>query len=623
MQPNAEPARAKNTGAGRVRRATVLTSAALFLVLGALTYGLTSTLRSNLKSDVLSSAVQGADLIGTLGGELPDLTPARMKRGLSPAQIRATDDAVRRAEREGALTAVLLVNAAGRIVYSTDHDLIGTTPELDRDFATALAGHDASGESTGSSDALDRVHGSALDAYVPLSRDNGEVIGALELSQPLAPFIARVNSAQSGYYWAIGGGGFLLWLLSLPFVVRLARVAERNFEPGRRRRLRELRIAIAQRRLELHYQPLVRTDTSRLVGAEALVRWRRGAELIAPDEFLPLAESSGLIKPLTAFVLDEAVAQASAWRRAGRGLSVSVNLSASNLLEPGLPQEIEDALARHGLPADLLHLEITETAVIEDEAQANSILELIAESGVQLSLDDFGTGYSSMTRVSQLPITELKIDRSFVSAMTPAQCPVVQSMIDLAHALGLRVVAEGVEDHATLMVLCELGCELVQGYYFSRPIPAGEFDRWREVRPVGSEDAPELRMEANLDGYCTKLTRAWERCLGFSRDELTTRPFIELVHPDDVEAMALAAVALRERGSEIVHLENRCRAADGSWHRFMWRARSDGETIYAVARELPCSRPLPPHKPPGRLESSRSIRSGSLQPALSRSKRPV
>jgi PAS domain S-box-containing protein len=191
-----------------------------------------------------------------------------------------------------------------------------------------------------------------------------------------------------------------------------------------------------------------------------------------------------------------------------------------------------------------------------------------------------------MTRVGRLPIAELKIDRSFVSHLTPARHPLVKSMIDLAHALGLRVVAEGVEDHATLVVLREMGCELVQGFYFSRPLPSDELRDWRTVPPVNSEESLELQVEASLDGYFTKLTDGFQRCLGFSREELTTAPYMELVHPDDVEATARAAFALLDDGAEIVHFENRYRGRDGAWHRLLWSARSDGRMIHAIAREL-------------------------------------
>lgn len=580
MQSETKQRAVKIAGPGGARR-TILRSLVVLFVIAALAFGLTSILRTNLESAVLDGSVQGADLIGTLGGQMPDLTPRRMERGLSAAQIRRTDQALGHAQREGALTSLLVINASSEIVYSPNHSLIGTVAPPDPGISSALADHDSADRSMGSSNPLDVAHGPALDAYVPVQRQ-GKIVGALDLSQPLGPFTARVDSAQSGYYLVIGGGGLLLWLLSFP----IARLAERNFEPGRRRRLRELRLAIQQRKLEVHYQPIVQAHAGRLVGVEALVRWRRGSGLVPPDEFLPLAESSGLIEPLTAFVLDEAVKEAAAWRRDGHPVFVAVNVSAWSLLESRLASEIEETLARHSLPAHLLHIEITETAVIEDESHAIAVLETIAASGVQVSLDDFGTGYSSMTRVGRLPITELKIDRSFVSDLTPARYPLVRSMIDLAHVLGLRVVAEGVEDHATLVILREMGCELVQGFYFSRPLPAAELKGWRTVPPITSEESPELQIEANLDGYFTKVTDGFQRCLGVSREELTTVPYIELVHPDDREATAGAAVALLDEGAEIVHFENRLRGQDGAWHRLLWSARSDGRTIYAIAREL-------------------------------------
>ncbi|MDX6583634.1 MAG: hypothetical protein QOI10_2818 [Solirubrobacterales bacterium] len=584
--------RIKGASGRRSRRVIVLTSALVLVAIGAFAYGLAANARAGLESEVLTSSVQGADLIGSLGGRLPNLTPGRMRHGFSPAQIRATDRALANARSEGALTALHLINANGRIIYADEHSLIGTRPPIEPDIHTALIGQDVAAKQTGTVDPLDRAHGPTLDAYVPLLRGT-KVYGVLELTQPLAPLTARINTTELRYYLAIGGGGLLVWLLLLPLVVRFARLAEKNFEPGRRRRLIELRVAIQQRQLEVHYQPIVETKTGCLRGAEALVRWRRGTELVPPADFLPLAESSGLIEPLTRFVLDRATAQAAVWLAEGRELPVSVNLSAWSLTEPSLAEDIHAALVRHALPPRLLVVEITETMVIEDEDHATASLDAIAKLGVQVSLDDFGTGYSSMTRVSRLPITELKVDRSFISNLTLERRPLVRAMIELAHTLGLRVVGEGVEDHQTLDVLRQMGCDLVQGYYYSRPLAAAEFDRWREVPSLDSEEVPELLAEANLDGYFTKLTCAWERCLGFSRDELMAQPYLDFVHPDDLESTSISAAALSNEPSEVVNFETRFRAQDGSWHPLVWCVRSDGRTLYGIAREIGSPPKLP------------------------------
>jgi EAL domain-containing protein (putative c-di-GMP-specific phosphodiesterase class I) len=437
--------------------------------------------RDNLRTAVLSSSVQGADLVGSLSG-VPDLTPARMREGFSPAEIQQTDEAMIQAKAEGALSGLLIVGTTGQVVYAGDHALIGSSARSESDLMRALQGVDHS-DVTGSGDTLDTLHGAALDAYVPLS-EGGRVFGAVELSQPLGPLTSQVNSSSLGYYLTIGGGGVLVWLLLLPLVTRGVRLAVESSDPGRRQRLRELRRAIDQHELELHYQPIIEAASGDIRGVEALVRWRRGTELVQPVDFLPLAENSRLIGPLTAFVLDEAAAQAAAWERAGRELAVSVNLSAASLLDPALPRQIEAVLTRHALPSRLLHIEITETAVIEDEVQATASLNEISKLGVLISLDDFGTGYSSMTRVGSLPIKEKKIDRSFISNLTPERWLLAHGMLELGHTLGLRVVAEGVEDQATVTTLSEAGCDLLQGFFFSRPVPPDDLDRWRDARAL-------------------------------------------------------------------------------------------------------------------------------------------
>lgn len=469
--------RAETATKARARRAIVAASIVVLLVIAGAAYGLATMARNNLRAAVLSSAVQGADLVGSLSG-LPDLTPSRLREGFTPAQIHETDVSLTQAKAEGALTGLLVVGSREQVVYAEDHHLIGTSAIAETDLIGALHGIDHS-DVIGSGDTLDSLHGAALDAYVSLS-ERGKVFGALELSQPIGPLTSRVNSSSLGYYLSIGGGGVLIWLLLMPFVTRSARLAVEASDPGRRRRLRELRRAIDQRELELHYQPIIAAGTGRIKGVEALVRWRRGMDLVQPVDFLPLAESSGLIAPLTAFVLDEAIAQTAAWSCDGRDLTVSVNLSAANLLDPDLSRDIEAALTRHSLPSRLLHIEITETAVIDDEDRAKASLEAVSKLGVLIALDDFGTGYSSMTRVGSLPISELKIDRSFISNLTPERWLLTRGMIELGHTLGLRVVAEGVEDEATVATLREAGCDLLQGYHFSRPLPAAEMEAWQD-----------------------------------------------------------------------------------------------------------------------------------------------
>jgi diguanylate cyclase len=243
----------------------------------------------------------------------------------------------------------------------------------------------------------------------------------------------------------------------------------------------DLRRGIDQGQLLLHYQPKVDARTGAVLGAEALVRWRHPEYgLIPPDDFIPLAEHTGLIGPLTRFVLAEALRQARAWRDAGHELGVAVNVSAHGLLDLALPAEIAALLEHCLVPARLLTVEITETAIMTDPERALRVVRELHTLGVRLSIDDFGTGYSSLAYLKNLPVQELKIDRSFVSGMTTSDrdAVIVRSTVDLGHNLGLRVVAEGVEDDATWRQLDAAGCDALQGYHISRPVAADEFCTW-------------------------------------------------------------------------------------------------------------------------------------------------
>lgn len=231
--------------------------------------------------------------------------------------------------------------------------------------------------------------------------------------------------------------------------------------------------------LDLHFQPLLDVEAGHVHGAEALLRWQRAdGVLVPPDRFLPAVERSELMRPLTDWVLDRALATAAGWHRRGHTIGVSVNLATRNLSEADLPGRVLDALHRHRFPADKLTLEITETAAVEDKPMTTQVLLALRALGVELAVDDFGTGHSSLVRLAEFPICELKIDRSFVQRMHESERPIVATAIQLARMLGLRVVAEGVEDQQTLDTLAQLGCDLAQGYYLSRPLPAAEFAGW-------------------------------------------------------------------------------------------------------------------------------------------------
>jgi len=237
----------------------------------------------------------------------------------------------------------------------------------------------------------------------------------------------------------------------------------------------ELRVAVEERQFVLHYQPQLDLRTGEITSVEALIRWphpRLG--MIPPLEFLPLAEEAGLIQSLTALVLDLALNQCAAWRSAGRRLTVSVNISATNLLDVGFIEAVQGTLARHHLPPSALILEITETTVIADFARCKLVIEQMRALGLAVSIDDFGAGFTSLAYLGSLQVSELKLDRTFIGGIAGKDGrdqTLVQATIELGHALGLRVVAEGIEDRATLDLLARLGCDLAQGYYISRPMP--------------------------------------------------------------------------------------------------------------------------------------------------------
>ena len=239
----------------------------------------------------------------------------------------------------------------------------------------------------------------------------------------------------------------------------------------------ELRRSIVQGELVLHYQPIVTIATRECVGVEALVRWQHPSRgLLPPGDFIPLAEGTGYIKEIALWTLDEGLRRCAAWQTVAPGVSVSVNLSTRNLRDPAIVPSITDLLRTWSVPRGALTLEMTEGTMMGDPEGTLDVLGRLAAEGVSLSIDDFGTGYSSLSYLQRLPVRELKIDRSFVKGLLgdPASEKIVRSTIDLAHSLGLIVVAEGVEDEETLLALGALGCDRAQGYHIGRPMPFGE-----------------------------------------------------------------------------------------------------------------------------------------------------
>jgi len=243
----------------------------------------------------------------------------------------------------------------------------------------------------------------------------------------------------------------------------------------------EMRTAIERNEFELYYQPKRHLHSGLVTRVEVLVRWnhpRRG--LLMPVSFVPIAERTGLIKPMTDWILDKALQQCREWQDAGAPIHVAVNVSAKSLLEETLPSKVQSLLDKWNIDPRFLKIEITESSIMADPAHALAIMSMLQSMGVRLSVDDFGTGYSSLTHLRELPIDEIKIDKAFVLGMltSDADAAIVRTVIDLAHNLGKQVCAEGVEDAETMRRLEEMGCDLAQGYYISRAVPAAQLMTW-------------------------------------------------------------------------------------------------------------------------------------------------
>jgi len=271
----------------------------------------------------------------------------------------------------------------------------------------------------------------------------------------------------------------------LPYFV-YAGVTERE-NPARLALAGELRGAIEQRHLLLHYQGKVELASGRACGAEALVRWQHPSKgMIPPMQFISIAEQTGLITPMTNFVIESVVRQLQSWAKDGHPVPTAVNLSARNLHDPGLVGRVEGLLSAWGLSPGLLEFEITESALVDDPGHAHKVLLALRDLGCKLYIDDFGTGYSSLSYLVSLPVHALKIDRSFVVQMSKNRQArsVVESVISMAHGLGLRVVAEGVETESDASILRDLGCDEAQGYFFSKPVAAEGFEARLGLRPT-------------------------------------------------------------------------------------------------------------------------------------------
>jgi diguanylate cyclase len=289
----------------------------------------------------------------------------------------------------------------------------------------------------------------------------------------LAPFDATEGT---GLMWSADTAMYRAKLGCIPYVFY-----DQEIDGGEQRLnlVEELRDAVDNGSFVLHYQPQLDLRSGEILAVEALIRWphpRLG--LVPPLKFIPLAEDAGLMTKLTTWVLSEAMQQCALWRSSGRTLAVSVNVTATNLLEDGFTELVADLLEKNHLPGAALLIEITETSIITDFARSKAVIEKLRDQGIIVSIDDFGAGFTSLAYLSSLAVGELKLDRGFITGLAEAgkerDLELVRATIQLGHDMRLRVVAEGIEDVDTLDILSDLGCDRAQGYFISRPMPANQ-----------------------------------------------------------------------------------------------------------------------------------------------------
>jgi diguanylate cyclase len=392
----------------------------------------------------------------------------------------------------------------------------------DAEYATTIARHLT--ESLREPFALEAVS-SRISASIGIAHAPSDASDSAEL-------MARADVAM---YRAKSNG--------LPFVVF---EHERDFEgDGNRLRLaEELRLAIERGELVLHYQPQLDLRSDEIPTVEALVRWphpRLG--LLHPLSFLPVAEEAGLMGPLTRWILAAALTQCAAWRDAGRRITVSVNISASNLLDVGFLDLVRAQLERCDLPAEALILEITETSLITEFEHSRRVIAELRDLGLVVSIDDFGAGFTSLALLGSLAVGELKLDRTFITRLATGkrerEVQLVRATIDLGHALGLRVVAEGVEDYATLALLSRCGCDLVQGYFIDVPQPADELTFLKQPTDNRPSKAAREEHDDRLLARTSSAGAVATRLVG-GRVPLTPKPLQQAAAERDPDVAAVA-----------------------------------------------------------------------------------
>jgi PAS domain S-box-containing protein len=416
--------------------------------------------------------------LGGFGGLVFAFVLNASEEGRRRAEADRTSQALRASEADGSLNALLLAaSPEGIATVAADGVCTSMNPT-----GAKMLGYQQS-----------EVIGQEMHLLVHHHHGDGSSYPAASCKIKLATESAEECRVDDEVFWRKDGTRLPVEYSSAPLlidgavmgaVVSFADTSKRRaFDSDAERQTAELRAAIARGELVLHYQPKIELASGVVVGVEALVRWQHPQRgLVFPDEFIALAERSGVIADLTAFVLEEALGQHVRWRSSGLELPVAVNLSVDSLSDPGFPDRLEGLCRRYGVSPFALELEVTESGVMAEPTLAIVVLEALAATGFALAIDDFGTGFSSLAYLRDLPVSLVKVDKSFVMNL-PRSDPdahIVRGIVDLVHGLGKRVVAEGVETAEGLAFLLGVGCDVGQGYHWSRPLPASGVTPWLE-----------------------------------------------------------------------------------------------------------------------------------------------
>src|SRR4051794_35782256 len=413
-----------------------------------------------IENDAISRAQSSAAILArsTFAPRLP-----AAGKHLSRSAARALDAQLAAARTVEPDTQAVLRAAGGRVLYSS-------------------AGAVPSGPSTVGTHVIGSGPAKRLRSVLPVvGRGGSKPAAYLQFDAPYAPVARDIKRRAHRLNIALALVALALYLLVLPTLIRAGRAVRLQYDPRRIQLARDVRRAIKHNELSLAYQPIVNSASRELHSVEALVRWtdpRRGS--ISPGAFIPALEGTPAIWDLSVHIFEMAFRQCADWCDAGRHIPIAVNVSGAVMLDKRLIPEIKRLGAKYRIPSKMIELEITEGALVQDPREATRVLEQIAAIGLSvIAIDDFGTGYSSLARLHELPLDTLKVDQSFVMRMArEGSDAVVRSVIELAHALDMDVIAEGVEDEATAERLCALGAENLQGYFISRPLAPADLVEW-------------------------------------------------------------------------------------------------------------------------------------------------